>query len=61
MKPSKRRRITSHATADSPESIGGGDMQYRRPTLRFAAAPVANNKKKKQVSLTTMFAKAKNK
>jgi len=61
MKPSKRRRITSQATADSPESIGGGDMQYRRPTLRFAAAPVANNKKKKQVSLTTMFAKAKNK
>ena len=56
MKPSKRRRITSHATADSPESIGGGNPQYRRSTLRFAAAPVANNKKKKQVSLKAMFA-----
>lgn len=61
MKPSKRRRMTSHAAADSPESIGGGDLQYRRSTLRFAAAPVANNNKKKQVSLTTMFAKAKKK
>ena len=57
----KRRRITTYAAADSPESIGGGDLKYRRSMLRFAAAPVANNNKKKQVSLTTMFAKAKKK
>mmetsp|Transcript_13245 Transcript_13245/g.20798 ORF Transcript_13245/g.20798 Transcript_13245/m.20798 type:complete len:83 (-) Transcript_13245:976-1224(-) len=64
-RPTGRRRTTGNmATANSPENdtarpkTGGEAVhQPRRTTLRFAAAPVAVNKRKKQMSLTSMFKK----
>lgn len=62
----KRRRITTYTTADSsPEdnmprrSSDGEAHQQRAAAHRFAAAPVAVNKRKKQVSLKSMFNKEK--
>jgi len=65
-RPRARRRTTGAvATVNSLEddtprrrTIGGEVVQQqRRTTLRFAAAPVAVSKRKKQMSLKSMFQK----
>ena len=59
----KRRRITTFTTADSspednmPRRSSDGEAKQQR--ARFTAAPVAVNKRKKQVSLKSMFNKEK--
>jgi hypothetical protein len=52
LKRQRSRSIPAAATANSPEDE---TVQRRRSTLRFAAAPVAVNKRKKQRSLKDMF------
>jgi hypothetical protein len=53
----KRRQSTSTTSADAATDMSAADeaLQRRRTTLRFAAAPVAVNKRKKQTSLKDMF------
>ena len=72
LKSRRRIRTNAHATVNSPDtpnnnrtaggSNGGGvqqqqQQQLRRTTLRFAAAPVAVNKRKKQMTLKSLFKK----
>jgi hypothetical protein len=54
---SKRRQSTSTTSAIAATDMSAADeaLQRRRTTLRFAAAPVAVNKRKKQKSLKDMF------
>jgi hypothetical protein len=54
---SKRRQSTSTTSAVTATDMSAADeaLQRRRTTLRFAAAPVAVNKRKKQKSLKDMF------
>lgn len=52
-----RRQSTPTTSSDAPDDMSAADeaLQRRRTTLRFAAARVAVNKRKKQKSLKDMF------
>ncbi|KAL3769336.1 hypothetical protein ACHAW5_002921 [Stephanodiscus triporus] len=51
----KRQRSRSISAAATANALEDETVQRRRSTLRFAAAPVAVNKRKKQRSLKDMF------
>ena len=53
LKPHRRRSMPPASSAASP--TGDGAVHRRRTTLRFAAAPVAANKRKRQKTLMDMF------
>jgi hypothetical protein len=52
---SKRQRCRSIPAAATANAADDETVQRRRTTLRFAAAPVAANKRKKQKTLKDMF------